>query len=81
MPYYEFQKEFTRVFKPMTDAKLAHQSLKGFKQTGKVTLYVTRFHELVQIICNMIDEDKYHTFMKAQKPNIQQMVGQMCAGT
>ena len=75
MSYGEFREEFIRVFEPTTDAELARQSLEGFKQTGKVAPYVTRFRELAGLIWNMSEEDKYRTFMKGLKPNIRQMVG------
>ena len=42
---------------------------------GKVAPYVTRFRELVGVIRNMSEEDKYRAFMKGLKPNIRQMVG------
>ena len=63
------------MFEPTMDAELARQSLEGFKQMGKVAPYVTRFRELVGVIRNMSEEDKYRAFMKGLKPNIWQMVG------
>lgn len=37
-------------FVPTMDAELVYQNLEGFKQIGKVTLYVTHFCELVGLI-------------------------------
>ena len=59
----------------MTDAELARQNLEGFKQTGQVASYVNRFHELVGVIRDMSDSEKYRAFMKGLKPHIRQYVG------
>ena len=73
--YAEFREEFIRTFEPTTDAELARQNLEGFKQTGKVASYVTRFRELVGVIRDMSDSEKYRAFMKGLKPHIRQYVG------
>ena len=73
--YTEFREDFIRTLEPMTDAKLAHQNLEGFKQTGKVASYVTRFCKLVGVIRDISDSEKYRAFMKGLKPHIQTVCG------
>ena len=46
------------MFEPTTDAELTRQNLEGFKQTGKVASYITRFRELVGVIRDMSDSKK-----------------------
>ena len=68
------------MFEPTIDAELARQHLEGFKQIGRVTVYVSRFRALTGVIWDISISERYHAFVNDLKPNVRQYIEPIARG-
>ena len=71
----DFRAAMIAAFEPVTENEEARKQLRALRQTGKVSVYISKFQELQCRLPGMNAEEAFSAFLNGLTPHLQEQVG------